>query len=61
LIKRAKIRIDRVLRLDPDNILAKTLLGSIYMDLGENNEALRCWYEVLQVCAVGGVVILNKL
>ncbi|XP_076812940.1 protein O-mannosyl-transferase TMTC3-like [Clavelina lepadiformis] len=48
LLRKAKSRVERVLNLEPDNIHAKTLLGSIHMDLGDNNEAIRWWNEVLK-------------
>ena len=49
LLIRAKSRIERILALEPDHLLAMTLLGTIYMDMGENNEAISRWNKVLSV------------
>uniref|UniRef100_H2Z0F9 dolichyl-phosphate-mannose--protein mannosyltransferase n=1 Tax=Ciona savignyi TaxID=51511 RepID=H2Z0F9_CIOSA len=49
LLHRAKSRIERILKIDSNHLLAKTVMGSIYMDLGDNFKAISWWKDVLQV------------
>nr|XP_018672931.1 transmembrane and TPR repeat-containing protein 3 isoform X3 [Ciona intestinalis] len=49
LLLRAKSRVERILKLESDHLLAKTVMGSICMDLGDNKQAIQWWREVLKV------------
>ena len=58
LLARAKLRLERVLALEPGNLLAMTLLGTIHMDLGKNIDAINAWNKVLAVGTWLGLVVL---
>nr|CAB3267131.1 transmembrane and TPR repeat-containing protein 3 [Phallusia mammillata] len=60
LLRRAKIRIEHVIKLEPDNLLAQSLLGSIHMDLHEYKDAIKCWDDVLKVEPKQRISLFNK-
>nr|XP_039261705.1 protein O-mannosyl-transferase TMTC3-like isoform X1 [Styela clava] len=49
LINRAKIRVERILEIEPENYLALSLLGSIYLDYGDEETATNFWQKVLTI------------
>uniref|UniRef100_H2Z0G0 dolichyl-phosphate-mannose--protein mannosyltransferase n=1 Tax=Ciona savignyi TaxID=51511 RepID=H2Z0G0_CIOSA len=59
LLHRAKSRIERILKIDSNHLLAKTVMGSIYMDLGDNFKAISWWKDVLQVILVFTFSLFN--